>query len=120
MPAAKLVCYSTTGPDHDDAAWGAFSMAARAVSAGLEVEIQLSGPGTGLMREDARGRLEGRTRKRLDTVLSAGVPIWLNPGCAEHRGVTDADLEATGARLRDVTEMLRDIADGAQMVNCNP
>lgn len=120
MVMAKLVLYSTTGPDRDDDAWAAFSLAARSLNAGLDVEIQLSGAATGLMRADARQRLEGRTRKRVDQVLAAGVPIWLNPGCAEYRGVTDLDLQETGARLRDVTDMLRDIASGAQMVNCNP
>jgi predicted peroxiredoxin len=49
-PMAKIIFYSTVSPDRDDEAWGAFSLARRAVQAGLESEIFLAGPATGLLR----------------------------------------------------------------------
>lgn len=80
MPARKLVFYSTVGPDQDDAAWRAFTMARRALDADLECEIVLAGPATGLMRSEVRRRLVGRPAESLEKVQAAGIPIWLSPG----------------------------------------
>lgn len=80
MPDRKLVFYSTVGPDQDDAAWRAFTMARRAVDAGLECEIVLAGPATGLMRSEARRRLQGRSAESFEKVQAAGVPVFLAPG----------------------------------------
>lgn len=77
---AKLIFYSTVSPDRDDEAWGAFSLARRAAQAGLETEIFLAGPATGLIRRQVRDRVDGRARKSLDAVLEAKVPISLAPG----------------------------------------
>ncbi len=77
---AKLIFYSTIGPDRDDDAWGAFSLARRAVQAGLEAEIVLAGPATGLLHRRVRERIEGKPRDNLQIVLDAKVPIWVAPG----------------------------------------
>lgn len=80
MAARKLVFFSTVGPDEDDRAWQAFSFARRALDEGLDCEIVLAGPATGLMRAEVRGRLEGRPAESLQKVQAAGVPVWLSPG----------------------------------------
>lgn len=80
MSQRKLIFYSTAGPDADNAAWRAIAMAGRAVRKGLDCEVVLAGPATGLMRRDARGRLEGRQLEAFEAVQAAGVPIWLSPG----------------------------------------
>lgn len=77
---AKLIFYSTLSPDHDDNAWGAFSLARRAVQADLETEIFLAGPATGLVRRQVRERIDGRAKDNLQVVLDAKVPIWVAPG----------------------------------------
>jgi hypothetical protein len=77
---AKLIFYSTLSPDHDEDAWGAFSLARRAVQASLETEIFLAGPATGLVRRQVRERIDGRAKANLDAVLEAKVPIWVAPG----------------------------------------
>jgi predicted peroxiredoxin len=77
---AKLIFYSTVSPDRDDEAWGAFSLARRAAQAGLEAEIFLAGPATGLVRRQVRDRVDGRAKASLDAVLEAKVPISLAPG----------------------------------------
>jgi len=59
---AKIIFCSTVSPDRDDEAWGAFSLAWRAVQAGLEAEIFLAGPATGLPRKHVRDRIEGKPR----------------------------------------------------------
>lgn len=76
----KLIFYSTIGPDRDDGAWTPFTMAKRAIDAGLECEIFLAGPATGLLRHAPRVGLEGRPKAALDTVLEAKIPIWFSPG----------------------------------------
>ena len=76
----KLIFYSTVSPDRDDDAWGAFSLARRAAQAGLEAEIFLAGPATGLVRRQVRDRIDGRPRASLDAVLEAKVPISVAPG----------------------------------------
>jgi predicted peroxiredoxin len=76
----KLVFYSTIGPDRDNAAWTPFTMAKRAIDAGLECEIFLAGPATGLLRHASRIGQEGRQKAALDTVLEAKIPIWFAPG----------------------------------------
>lgn len=76
----KLIFFSTVGPDHNDGAWFPFGQARRAAAAGLEVEIFLAGPATGLLREAVRSRLEGRPRDSLGAVLDAKVPIQYSPG----------------------------------------
>ena len=55
-------------------------MARRAVQAGLECEIFLAGPATGLLRRHVRDRLEGRPRDNLQAVLDGKVPISVAPG----------------------------------------
>lgn len=119
MENRKIIFYSSTGPDSDDGAWRAFRYAQRAADASVTAEIVLVGPATGLMRRDARDRLEGKVKDSVDAVLAMEVPIWLSPGCAEYRGVTDVDLKETGAELREMGEMFRDIAAGAQLFPCD-
>ena len=77
---AKLIFYSTISPDRDDDAWGAFSLARRAVQAGLEAEIFLAGPATGLLRRHVRDRIEGKPRANLEAVVDGKVPIYVAPG----------------------------------------
>lgn len=77
---AKLIFYSTVGPDEDDRAWSVFSLARRAVEASIEAEIFLAGPATGLVRRQVRDRTEGRQKEALELVLSAKTPISLAPG----------------------------------------
>jgi predicted peroxiredoxin len=77
---AKIIFYSTVSPDRDDEAWGAFSLARRAVQAGLECEIVLAGPATGLVRRQVRERIEGRPRDNLQAVIDGKVPIFVAPG----------------------------------------
>jgi len=117
-PAArrKLILYCTSSPDLDNAAWSSFNMARRAADAGLEVEIVLAGPATGLLRRQVRDRLTGRPQESLKAVIDAGVPIWVTPGCAEYRGVALSDFEETGAQPRDLGAMLIDVAEGAALV----
>jgi predicted peroxiredoxin len=76
----KLIFYSTIGPDRDNGAWTPFTLAKRAIDAGLECEIFLAGPATGLLREAPRAGLEGRPKDALDTVIEAKIPIWFSPG----------------------------------------
>lgn len=80
MARRKLVFYSTAGPDRDDAAWRPFVFARRAAERSLDCDIVLAGPATGLMRQDARQRLEGRSLAAYEAVRAVGVPIWLSPG----------------------------------------
>ena len=77
---AKIIFYSTVSPDRDDEAWGAFSLARRAVQAGLETEIFLAGPATGLLRRQVRERIDGRAKTNLDAVIEGKVPISVAPG----------------------------------------
>jgi len=78
--AQKLIFFSTVGPDHNDGAWFPFGQARRAAEAGLEVEVFLAGPATGLLRESVRARLEGRPKDSLRAALDAKVPIQYSPG----------------------------------------
>lgn len=77
---AKIIFYSTVSPDRDDEAWGAFSRARRAVQAGLEAEIFLAGPATGLLRRHVRERIDGSPRDNLQAVIDGKVPISVAPG----------------------------------------
>ena len=76
----KLIFYSTIGPDRDNAAWTPFTMAKRALDGGLECEIFLAGPATGLLRHASRAGLEGRQKDALAVVTDAKIPIWFAPG----------------------------------------
>ncbi len=78
--AQKLIFFSTVGPDHNDGAWFPFGQARRAAEAGLDVEVFLAGPATGLLRESVRTGLEGRPKDSLQAVLDAKVPIHFAPG----------------------------------------
>ena len=77
---AKIIFYSTVSPDRDDEAWGAFSLARRAVQAGLECEIFLAGPATGLLPKQVRERIDGKPRDNLQAVVDGKVPISVAPG----------------------------------------
>ena len=76
----KLIFYSTVGPDRDNVAWTPFTLAKRAIDAGLEAEIFLAGPATGLLRHAPRIGQEGRQKDALDTVIGARIPIYFSPG----------------------------------------
>lgn len=80
MSQRKLIFFSTTGPDADDAAWRPVTLAARAVKNGLECETVLAGAATGLMRREVRARLEGRPLAAYEAITTAEVPVWLSPG----------------------------------------
>lgn len=80
MKERKLIFYSTVGPDQDDGAWTAFSLARRAAEASLSTEVFLAGPATGLMRRQVRERIDARARENLDAVVELGVPISVAPG----------------------------------------
>jgi predicted peroxiredoxin len=77
---AKIIFYSTVSPDRDDEAWGAFSLARRAAEAGLDCEIFLAGPATGLIRRAVRDRIDGKPLANLTSVLEHKVPISVAPG----------------------------------------
>lgn len=120
MVDRKLIFFSSSlGPDNDDAAWRVFRYAGQAADAGLAVEIVLAGPPTGLIRRDARDRLTGSIKEQVEHVFDLAVPIWLSPGCAQHRGVSDVDLKETGAQTRQIVDMFTDVAAGAQLVPCD-
>jgi predicted peroxiredoxin len=76
----KLIFFSTVSPDEEDRAWTAFSLARRAVDAGIEAEVFLAGPATGLLRRQVRDRIQGRPREALAAVVDAGMPISVAPG----------------------------------------
>lgn len=76
----KLIFFSTVSPDEEDRAWTAFSLARRAVDAGIEAEVFLAGPATGLLRRQVRDRIQGRPREALAAVVDAGTPISVAPG----------------------------------------
>ena len=76
----KLIFYSTVGPDRDNAAWTPFTLAKRAIDAGLEAEVFLAGPATGMLRQSVRSSPEGRQKEALETVLQARIPIFFSPG----------------------------------------
>jgi len=76
----KLIFYSTVGPDRDNGAWTPFTLAKRALDAGLECEIFLAGPATGLLRHASRIGQEGRQKEALETALAARIPIFFSPG----------------------------------------
>ena len=76
----KLIFYSTVGPDNDNGAWTPFTMAKRAIDAGLECEVFLAGPATGLLRHASRIGQEGRQKEALEAVIEAKIPIWYSPG----------------------------------------
>ncbi len=78
--AQKLIFFSTVGPDHNDGAWFPFNQARRAADAGLDVEIFLAGPATGLLRAATRTGLAGRPKDSLQAVTEAKVPIQFSPG----------------------------------------
>lgn len=113
---AKLIFYSTMGPDLDDEAWSVFNMVKRAVDKSLDAEVVLAGPATGLLRRHVRERIEGRQAESLRAVLEAGVPIWVSPGCAAFRGVSAEEMAEVGAQPRELAEMLCEVAAGAQLV----
>lgn len=80
MSTRTLIFYGTAGPDQDDAAWRPFTLARRAVDAGLDCAVMLAGPATGLMREEVLSRIEGRPAEAWKVVADADVPVWLSPG----------------------------------------
>lgn len=80
MSERRLIFFSTTGPDADNAAWRPITLAGRAVKNGLVCEVVLAGAATGLMRREVRARLEGRPLQAYETIKAAGVPVWLSPG----------------------------------------
>ena len=50
------------------------------MQAGLEAEIFLAGPATGLLRRQVRDRIDGRARENLQAVIDGQVPISVAPG----------------------------------------
>lgn len=112
----KLIFYSTIGPDRDNAAFQPFTMARRALDAGLEVEMYLAGPATGLLRRHVRERQEGRPKESFEAVVAAKVPFYFSQGCANYRGVESTDLDEVGAKPAEMADILRDVAMGAQLI----
>lgn len=112
----KIIFFSMAGPDNDDSAWMPFSFARHAVEGDLECEVFLAGPASGLMRKQVRDTMAARPLESFTITREAKVPISVSPGCATRRGVTSSDLEEVGATPRQMSDMLREVAMGAQLV----
>ncbi|MPZ67407.1 MAG: hypothetical protein GEU83_18535 [Pseudonocardiaceae bacterium] len=76
----KIIFFSTVSPDEDDRAWTVFTLARRAADAGIDVEVFLAGPATGLVRRQVRDRIEGKPKDALTAIVAGSAPISVAPG----------------------------------------
>ncbi len=116
-PARSLVVKTTSGLDRPEAANQAFTVAAAAVAAGVEVSLWLTG-------EAAWFAVPGRAAELvlehaaplpdlLETVLAAGT-LTVCTQCAARRGITGDDV-VPGVRVAGAAVFVEEsLRDGAQ------
>ncbi|MDF2846483.1 MAG: sulfur reduction protein DsrE [Oerskovia sp.] len=119
-PAAvsrSLVVKTTAGLDRPEATNQAFTVAAAAVAAGVEVSVWLTGESAwfGLPGRASELELEHATAlpDLLDVILSAGT-VTVCTQCAVRRGITEADL-LPGVRIAGASVFVEEaLRPGAQ------
>lgn len=113
----SLVVKATSGLDHPEAANQAFTVAAAAVAAGVEVSVWLTGEAAwfGLPGRAAELELEHAAPlpDLLDAVLAAGT-LTVCTQCAARRGIT-ADDVLPGVRIAGAAVFVEEaLREGAQ------
>jgi predicted peroxiredoxin len=97
----SLLVHITTGPDDPHKAALGCLLAKTAKAAGHDVSVFFAADGAYFVREDviagAEGLGLGKLSDHIPALVEAGVPIYVSRMSAEARGMSEADLEATGA-----------------------
>jgi predicted peroxiredoxin len=117
MPSRSLVVKITAGKDDPERCNQAFTVAATAVAAGLDVSLWLTGEAAWLALPDRAGDIvlpyAAPLGDLLASVLVAGT-VTLCTQCASRREITEDDVIA-GVRIAGASTFLAEIvADGAQ------
>lgn len=115
--ARTLVVKSTAGLDRPEATNQAFTVAAAAVAAGVEVSVWLTGESSwfGLPGRAAELELEHAAAlpDLIDVILAAGT-VTVCTQCAVRRGITEADL-LPGVRIAGASVFVEEaLRPGAQ------
>ena len=94
---AKILVHITHGPEHPTRAALGFHVAKAAIEEGHSVTMFLAGDGVQLMRDGAIDHLNGlgtgNLRELYDTVVTAGVKIYLSGMSSKARGLLEEELE---------------------------
>ena len=114
-----LVVKATTGTDGAERCAQAFTVAAVAVAAGIEVSLWLTGESAWLALPGRAGAFELPESAPLDELLAAvleGGTVTVCTQCAARRRITPDDV-LPGVRIAGSTAFVAEImADGAQAV----
>jgi predicted peroxiredoxin len=116
-PARSLVVKATSGLDRPEAANQAFTVAAAAVAAGVEVSVWLTGEAAWFAVPGRAAELElehaAPLPDLLEAVLAAGT-LTVCTQCAARRGITGADV-LPGVRVAGAAVFVEEsLRDGAQ------
>lgn len=116
-PARSLVVKATSGLDRPEAANQAFTVAAAAVAAGVEVSVWLTGEAAWFALPGRAAELElehaAPLPDLLDAVLAAGT-LTVCTQCAARRGITGDDV-LPGVRVAGAAVFVEEsLRDGAQ------
>jgi predicted peroxiredoxin len=117
MPSRSLVVKVTAGKDDPERCNQAFTVAAAAVAAGLDVSLWLTGEAAWFalpsLADDVQLPYAAPLGDLLAGVLAAGT-ITLCTQCASRRDITEDDV-ITGIRIAGAATFIAEvIADGAQ------
>ncbi|WP_069385833.1 DsrE family protein [Cellulosimicrobium cellulans] len=116
-PARSLVVKATSGLDRPEAANQAFTVAAAAVAAGVEVSVWLTGEAAWFALPGRAAELElehaAPLPDLLEAVLAAGT-LTVCTQCAARRGIT-GDAVLPGVRIAGAAVFVEEsLRDGAQ------
>lgn len=116
-PARSLVVKTTSGADRPEACNQAFTVAATAVAAGVEVSLWLTGEASWLALPGRAGELVLAHAAPLDELLAAVLDdgtVTVCTQCAARRGIT-ADDVVPGIRIAGAAVFVEEsLAPGAQ------
>jgi predicted peroxiredoxin len=117
MPSRSLIVKITGGKEDPERCNQAFTVAATAVAAGLQVSLWLTGEASWLALPDRARDLvlpyAAPLEDLLASILSAGT-VTVCTQCAARRDITEDDV-MTGIRIAGASTFLAEIiADGAQ------
>lgn len=115
MARKKLIFFAAADPrESPRPTWTAYHFADVANRAGLETEVRLAGRAVLVAREDGVNDDEAGREVRQKACDAADAPftVSLCPNCVRRTGVSDEHMASIGGELRDLADILTEVADG--------
>lgn len=119
MARKKLIFFVASDPAAESSpVAAAYRFAGAAAAADLEAEVRLAGDAVLVADPAYVATVDGSEalRARVDRAVTDGVDVSVCPRSVDSRGIRGDQLAAIGARPRNLSDILTEVADGRSVL----